>query len=395
MQLSKTVRAKQIKRERESQGLPVFDGGLGENPSPPPKQIIDSFARHANKNSYENAMGIEELKNILGSRIVLGNGLKPLLATVQLAFMKSNPHGIIVHIVPMWLSYREQTKLLQLPVANIIPKSRDYRVTAEDIRETLKSLSGRPHLILFNSPNNPTGYVYSLSEVREFASVFREYDSTVLFDSIYEHIIHPYEIFCDLALHYPKTITGSSLSKNISCGGYRLGWLKFPRELVDLWGKCLEIASMSYTCPTTALQYVAVDYLKGDFETYYTNQSKMFGEVTEKCAVELQRMGLWTSKPQGAYYLLVDFAAYAIELISKKILTSDDLSDYLCEELGFITIPGSVFGINEPYIVRYSVVDIKDIDHEIGIFNDEKIDDLIDTLLAWILKIQSDYVEES
>jgi len=386
MRLSRTVRAKQIRREREKAGLPVYDGGLGENPSPPPKEIIISIASHVNKHGYENAMGIDELQSVLGPRLVLGNGLKPLLATLQLAFAKLHPRGTIVHIVPMWLSYREQTTLLELSVTNVETKYKDdYRVTAADLEGTLSKLEGKPHLVLFNSPNNPTGYVYSSKEMKEFASVFEKYQSVVLHDYIYEHIIHP---SCkdsgDLSKIYSKCIKGSSLSKNVSCGGYRFGWLIFPDMLEDLWRKCLEIASIQYTCPTTPLQYVACDILSADLTPYYRAQSVMFGDVTKLCAKALREMNLRVSEPEGAYYLLVDFAAYKDLLLEKGISDSDGLSEILCEEIGFITVPGCVFGIKEPYVVRYSIVDITEIDHSNGTYNIDRILAFHHELSKWL-----------
>ena len=86
-----------------SKNLVVYDGGLGENPVPQPKCMIDTLKKYAHMKQYTSSTGIEEL-NILGKNLIVGNGLKPLLFLIQLAFSKIYSNGIILYFTPYWLS---------------------------------------------------------------------------------------------------------------------------------------------------------------------------------------------------------------------------------------------------------------------------------------------------
>ena len=100
--------------------LKIFDAGLGENPMPPPKCMVEAVKKYAHLKHYTDTDGIPELQNILGPNLVIGNGLKPLLFLVQLAFSKLYPDNTIIHLKPHWVSYKEQTQIKQCNIVGRI-----------------------------------------------------------------------------------------------------------------------------------------------------------------------------------------------------------------------------------------------------------------------------------
>ena len=362
MKLSSTVLAKKIKLERESLNLPIFNGGLGENPVPIPPSIKKVLQETAECKYYTDAAGIPELQTVLNSKhLLVGNGLKPLLMVLQLAFLQLHPTGKVVHIAPYWVSYKEQTEILNIPTITLpTTSSNKWRLTKEDIIRCFEEhqLKGTPHLILFNSPNNPTGYVYSKEEINDFSSIFKRYGTTVLHDHIYEHINWTHE-----PVTIEGAIVGSSMSKNFACGGYRFGWMIFPKELETLRQYCLCIASYMYTCPSTPIQFSAVKALEmpQDVQEHIDFQNKMWQNISNEIIPLFEEQHIECTKTEGAYYTMLDFKYYKQQFKKINIETSAQLNKYLIESIGFVTVPAEAFGIYNELILRYSMVDICDI----------------------------------
>ncbi len=396
MEVSRTIKAKKIKADRIRKKLPVYNGGCGENPCPTPPSIIEALCAYANEKQYSSASGIPEMQqHFKGQQIVVGNGLKPLLMIVQLAFNRMHTDGVIVHITPSWLSYTEQTRLLRLKSISIVTESSNmWRLTHENLRDSFEknNLKSKPHLIILNNPNNPTGYVYNKEEMKAFGRIFDEYGTVVVYDNIYEHMVFP---SCknagDIRDYCSNVITGSSLSKNFAAGGYRLGWLAFPKELRSLWETCFCISSFMYTCPTTPVQYAGAHALSlsNDIPPHLVFQKTMFENISKVVVHKLKSMKLKCSEPEGAYYTLVDFEHYAGDIKKQDLLTSDELCFYLAEHLGLITIAGSAFGIQKPYVLRYSMIDIKQINVQKKSFNFFAIEQFMHVLEKWLKEISS------
>lgn len=389
MEISKTLLAKQIKNDRLSKNLVVYDGGLGENPVPQPKCMIDTLKKYAHMKQYTSSTGIEELQNILGKNLIVGNGLKPLLFLIQLAFSKIYSNGIILYFTPYWLSYKEQTKILNIKTVDI--PNTDYKVTPELLERVLKHVTV-PHMILFNNPNNPSGLIYTNDEVEKLCEVFKKYNSIVLSDEIYNYLGHNWTKIHSPGLYYDKVIVGNSLSKNFASGGYRLGWLKFPEELDNLenmYGMCKVLASSIYSCPSVALQYVAANALSipSDVVKSIKFQKMMYSSVADYCKGKFKIMNLNYTDSSAAWYFLLDFINWENKLEKIGINTSDQLNKHLAETLGFITVSGSAFGIKKQLILRYSYVDIKNIDVENERCDYSNIVTGLEVLHDWLLSI--------
>tara|TARA_Y100000996_G_scaffold403624_1_gene376790 strand:- start:4112 stop:5290 length:1179 start_codon:yes stop_codon:yes gene_type:complete len=382
MNVSATLKAKSIKIDRLKKKLSVYDAGLGENPMPPPNIVLNSISKHAHHKEYTDSKGIPKLQKILNSELLLvGNGLKPLIFNVQLSFQKLYPNGVIVYIIPIWVSYLEQSNILNIKNVKIYP-SNNWKITSQDLENTLKNIQV-PHLVVFNNPNNPSGCIYTVKEVENFAKIFEKYNSIVFSDSIYSDIVHPkYKFnYGIISNFYRKTIIGTSLSKSYACGGHRFGWLIFQdEELKELYNTCQILASSIYSCPTVFLQYVTVDLLKSDISEYLTFQSNMYQQIREYCYSEFTKLHLKVSECAAAWYFLLDFNYYSNYLQKMYIFNSDDLNEYLANNLGIITVSGSNFGIKKSYVIRYSFVDISDISVENKTYNISNIKKCIQVL---------------
>lgn len=394
MKPSQTLQAKKIKLDRKNKNLKVYDGGLGENPFPTPSPIVNAMIDHAEESGYRSADGIIELqRHFPNQRLIVGNGLKPLLMVIQLAFNRLYPNAVIVHIVPAWVSYMEQTELLNIRTVNVKTKpSAMWRLTPDDLREAFDQyqLKSVPHMVILNSPNNPTGYVYNASEMEKFGEVFNEYNSTILYDNIYEHIVFPSTNPGDIRKTCKKVVSASSLSKNYASGGYRLGWLAFPEILTPLWEACFAVSTYMYTCPTTPVQYAAAKALDSKdtlIQHYLKFQSTTFYHISKVVLHKLRALKLKCTQTEGAYYTLVDFEYYIDALRKYGITTSDQLCVYMAEQLGLITVSGSAFAIEKPCVLRYSMVDIADIDTLRESFNFLPIGQFMHVLGQWLKQL--------
>ena len=387
MNSSATLLAKHIKLYRKKNNLPVYDGGLGENPLPAPRSLIQAIRLNAHLKEYTSTDGIPQLKKLLGNNLVVGNGLKPLIFLIQLAFSKLYPNGTIYHIIPAWVSYLEQTSILNIKTKKIYPNN-DYKLTPEILEEYLKD-DPNEKLILLNNPCNPSGCIYNKEEMKNLSVIFKKYDCIVFSDEIYKEIVHPKHEFGDIKDYYSKLVRGSSLSKSVACGGYRLGWLIFDESLVNLHKMSKVLASSIYSCPSLMLQHAAVKSLEEPYDVKLQKdfQKNMFQNICEYCKEEFKNLKLKVSDSKSAWYILIDFDYYKNQLENKNINNSNDLSTELSTSIGFITVSGSAFGLKNKYVLRYSLVDIKNINIKDKTYDINNIKQGINELKKWLLKI--------
>lgn len=365
--ISATLKSKDIVKCRLKKGLPVYNYGLGANSIPQPKYLIDKMKEYSNKKYYTSSEGVDKLNkaiknnftnnNYTVDKVLFGNGLKELLFVVQLCF-----EGKILHITPSWLSYKEQINILKKQDNLIEVKTtieNNFKVDIELLEQILKENENHNKIIIFNNPNNPTGLIYTPKEVEDMALIFKKYNCIVFADEIYMNINHFNEIESISSFIPELTIRGSSVSKDLACGGYRLGWITFPKSLNELFLKCRAAASSIYSCPCTPIQYACADMLKNkkeltDFFEYNNNVYKL---ISKKCCDILSKSKLKFIRPMSAWYIFVDFSNYQEELSKLNIKSSVELNNYLTEQFGIITVSGNNFSSNK-LTLRFSLVDL-------------------------------------
>ena len=149
------------------------------------------------------------------------------------------------------------------------------------------------------------------------------------------------------------------------------------------------LASSIYSCPSLMLQHAAVKSLEEPYDVKLQKdfQKNMFQNICEYCKEEFKNLKLKVSDSKSAWYILIDFDYYKNQLENKNINNSNDLSTELSTSIGFITVSGSAFGLKNKYVLRYSLVDIKNIDINNKIYNIDNIKKGIDELKNWLNKL--------
>ena len=385
---SPTLFAKNVMTERINKNLPVYNGGLGENPLPAPKCLQDAIVKYKHRKEYTSSTGIEPLKNLLGNKIIVGNGSKELIFIMQLAFSKMYPNGCIFYLYPAWVSYMEQSNILGINAKGIMTNS-EYKIDPDVLDEELGKIYPNETMIIFNNPCNPTGKMYTKDEVDSIQKIFRKYGTIVFNDEIYKELVHPQYMnnYGEMDKVYPeKTVSGNSLSKTFACGGYRLGWMVFPEsgELNTLYKVCNSLASSIYSCPSIMLQYVAVEALKFSDEilNMMDFQRNMFSELGEYVWTRLISMNIVCSTPEAAWYIWMDFKNYKEKLEKLNITSSTQLTTYLIETFGIVLVAGDAFGV-DGLTCRYSYIDI-DFDIEKKTYEFDRIKDCMNILEKWL-----------
>ena len=356
---SATLRSSTIVNLRKKQGLKVYNGGLGANPLKQHSILINCLKYNADKKEYVAPTGILDLNQLIckkyGSEYALiGNGLKELIFVLLLGWVDD-----VYLVTPCWVSYIEQTKILNRKTHYIKTNIKNnFKLTAKLLEESVKNNS-KNKLLFLNNPTNPTGAVYTPKELQEIADICLKYDITVFADEIYMDIVHNNNKAIPFHTIYHKTITGSSLSKNFGCGGYRVGWLTFPKSLEELYNKIHIISSSTYSCASHCLQYVAYQALiyPPGIVKYIDTQKFIFSNIGQIVYQQFNSIGLSTTKPEGAWYIFLDFAKFKDRLNQNNINDDDKLCTKLIEDIGFVTVPGSSFGYQGLYL-RYSFVDL-------------------------------------
>tara|TARA_Y100000385_G_C13091086_1_gene638817 strand:- start:1798 stop:2985 length:1188 start_codon:yes stop_codon:yes gene_type:complete len=379
--ISPTLNCKNIIKNREENSLPVYNMGLGANSLEQPKILIDNVVKYSSKKEYTSATGIDSLnkvikknysnKNYVVDQVLFGNGLKELLYIVQSTFK-----GKIIHITPSWVSYKEQIVILNKE-ANLIEIHTDfesgYKINLKTLESELKKIENEKKIILFNNPNNPTSLVYNKEEIESLAFVLKKYNCIVFADEIYHNLVYKKDFYSISNILPDLTIRGSSVSKDLACGGYRLGWITFPKKLDWFFYECWASASSIYSCPCTAIQYACAETFNNmeKLNSYFEKSIKIYKSISEDIKNILSKSEIRYYNPESSWYIFANFDNYKNSLLKLNIKNSFELSNYLINEMGIITVAGEAFNC-KGYNLRFSLVDIEYEDNEIYINNMKK-----------------------
>ena len=362
--ISATLKSKIILEEYHKQNITIYNFGLGENPIEQPPYYIEKVKEYAHKKQYASCTGILELnatlQNIYNTvdtqyNIIVGNGLKELIFILQMAF-----EGTLIHITPSWISYKEQTNIL--PDKHVIDFETciddEFSVCLEKLDALLETMNNSYKLLLFNNPNNPTGVVYQNDELRAIANILKKHQCLVFADEIYLHLCHEQNIQSISSFIPELTIIGSSVSKDLGCGGYRLGWLAFPQQTSELYYKCAQYSSNIFSCASVPIQY-ATNYMLSNTDLYkqhYSETNSIFSYISREMYNILCGSKLKFVKPNSAWYIVIDFGRYTEALKQLQIHNSIELSNYLLEKLQILTVAGQHFAL-KGLCLRLSFVD--------------------------------------
>lgn len=321
-----------------SQGFPDFD---------PPREITDRLKEIADSGPHQYALtwGAQNFREALAKKQEHFYGMKvdpdkELVVTcgsteAMMAAMMSvcNPGDEVVIFSPFYENYGADTILsgaepIYVP---LIPPTFSFdadRLEAAMKRDKVKAL------ILCN-PSNPCGKVFTKEELELIASLAIKYDIYVITDEVYEHIVYePFQHICIATLPgmRERTIVCNSLSKTYSITGWRLGYVMAPAEIADQVKKVHDFLTVGAAAP---LMEAAVTGLCFD-DSYYKGLQAHYTHMKELFTGGLDELGFTFTRPQGAYYVLMDISEYGY---SDDLLFCEDLA----RKVGVGAVPGSSF----------------------------------------------------
>jgi len=316
---------------------------FGQSPLPLPKVLSQALIKNADKGHYSDANGVFELREAIAGFNERHFGLK---VSPDDIFVGPGTKGV-VHIIfnilqgdviipsASWIGYSPIANLLEKPV-HVLPTElkNDYKIEAKQLETFLKKAKAKQHLLIINSPNNPTGAVYSKKELEAIATVCRKYNTYVLADEIYALTTYKMSDFTSMGTVYPEgTFTLNGIAKDRSAGGYRVGYTIFPTNCHDeLRAEFKKVAATMYTNIPTPIQYAAITAYKPnkEIEEYFDTARKLHQLIGQYMSQEVGKIkGLRVTKPKGGFYFFVDFNDVKKNLKRKGVKTSNQLAEFL------------------------------------------------------------------
>jgi len=347
------------------QGVDVISFGVGEPDFDTPKHIRQAAVRAMEEGftRYTAAGGMPELKDAIIEKfrednnltyerdaVMVSCGGKHVLYNLAQAIL--DPGDEVVIPSPYWVSYPPIVVLAGAePVIVETGEANDFKVSPEALEEVITS---RTKLLILNSPSNPTGSVYTKSELETLGEVVLRHDISVVSDEIYEKLVFDEKPFCGIAQVSDelkaRTFVVNGLSKTYAMTGWRIGYVAGDREVIAGMTK---IQSQSTSNPNSIAQRAAIVALNGP-QDLVQDMLQAFDERRKYLVERLNAMpGIHCNMPGGAFYAFPNVSHYfKTNLDGKNVEGSSDLCEYLLTEARVALVPGAAFGADD--FVRFS-----------------------------------------
>jgi len=371
-------------RELKSQGKPVIGFGAGEPDFPSPDYVVDAAIKAAadpKNHKYSPAAGLESLREVIAKttkdysgfeinadNIIVSNGGKQSILTAFLSTLDTGDEVIIP--APYWTTYPEAVKIAGgTPVFIETEKSNNFKVTVDQLE---KSKTKNTKMLVWCSPSNPTGVVYTKEESEEIYDWIFKNDLWILSDELYEHLVYEGKTSPSPAIYDPElknTIIVNGVSKSYSMTGWRVGWLIGNKDVVGLGKK---IQSQATSNVSNVSQLAAESALLNGLKV--TNEMKAAFNRRRLFATEKIKSipNLNVVESTGAFYLFVDISHYCSE--ENGLNTSEEFCEWLLEKYYIAFVPGEVFGTPGFMRLSYALSD-EDLDNGLSRLS-EAIDNL-------------------
>ncbi|MCS6968956.1 MAG: pyridoxal phosphate-dependent aminotransferase [Cytophagales bacterium] len=366
---SQTLEMAKKARQLRAKGIDVISLNLGEPDFQTPQHIKEAAKKAIDEGFtfYTPVAGIPELRKgiaeklcrenhiqVTAENIVVSTGAKQSLANVLLCLI--NPGDEVIIFAPFWVSYLEMVKLAEgKPVIVSGALENEYKVTAQQLQA---AITPKTKAIMFSSPCNPTGAVFSRQELTAIARVVKEHEENggnpiyIIADEIYEYINFTGEHFSIGSLDFIKdnVITVNGFSKGFAMTGWRVGYMAGPKWLADACDK-MQGQVTSGTC--SIAQKAALAAITGDL-TPTLQMAQAYRRRRDLAKELLQQIpGIKTNHPEGAFYIFPDVSAYFGKSFGNYYIgNSYDLCMYLLNEAHVSIVDGDSFGA--PNCVRIS-----------------------------------------
>ena len=353
-------------RELKNQGVDVIGLSLGEPDFNTPEFIKDAAiqAVNDNYNSYSPVDGYANLKQAIATKfkrdngldytadqIVVSTGAKQSIANVCMVLL--NPGDEVLLPAPYWVSYSAIATLAEAK-STIIPTSieNDFKITPQQLEN---AITPQTKLIMFNSPNNPSGTIYTEEEYRALGKVLEKYpDIYILSDEIYEHINYgtPHFSLAAIPSLYDRTITVNGVAKAFAMTGWRIGYIGAPKWIAKACNKMQGQITSGANCIAQRATITALEAPVSNIQ-YMIDEFKNRRELI--IALLTQIPGIKLNQPQGAFYVFPDISTYfGKTLRGKTIENASDFALYLLEEAHVATVTGDAFGNSKCIRISYA-----------------------------------------
>ena len=364
MEESATIAMSRKSRELKAAGKDIISLSLGEPDFVTPQFIKDAALEAMNKNftMYTPVSGYDDLRESISlkfkrdngleyskDQIVVSTGAKQSIANVVLSII--NPGDEVIIPAPYWVSYLEIVKVAE-GNSVVIPATidSDFKITAAQLK---KAITPKTRMMIFSTPCNPTGSVYSKQELFELAQVLKEHPQIVVIsDEIYEHINFSghHESLAQFPEVYNQVVTVNGLSKAWAMTGWRLGYIGASKEIASACDK-MQGQFTSATCSITQRAAIAAMHadpaiLKDMITAFHLRRDLVLEKLNEM-------EGVQANVPEGAFYVFPDISYFFGKSYNGKVIKdSNDLCLYLLDEALVALVLGDAFG--DPNCIRIS-----------------------------------------
>tara|TARA_B110001450_G_C17620745_1_gene481123 strand:+ start:322 stop:1515 length:1194 start_codon:yes stop_codon:yes gene_type:complete len=361
---SATIAMARKARELKSQGIDIISLSLGEPDFNTPDFIKDAAKEGIDKNfsKYMPVNGYQDLREAISDKfkrdnsirysteqIVVSTGAKQSIANVVLSLI--NPGDEVIVPAPYWVSYAEIIKMAEgIPVFIETSIKNDFKISPLELKDAITS---KTKMMIYSSPCNPSGSVYSKQELRSLADVLVNYPSiTVLSDEIYEHINFTGSYFSIGAFPdmYNQVVTINGVSKSFAMTGWRLGYIGAPLHIAQA---CTKIQGQ-FTSGTSGISQRAAIAAVSAEPSVVHEMRDAFLTRRDFILKELNKInGININKPQGAFYVFPDVSAFFNKSYGGfNVTNSDQLAMYILETAKVAVVTGNAFG--SPNCIRIS-----------------------------------------
>lgn len=366
MEPSATLEMAQKSRELKDQGIDIISLSLGEPDFDTPDYIkkagIDAIKNNFSK--YPPVAGYMELReaivkkfkrdnnlNFKPSQVVVSTGAKQSLANIFLSVLDQGDEVIV--FAPYWVTYYEQIKLAQgTPVVIQSDISTDFKINIEELKN---AITAKTKLIIFSSPCNPSGTVFTKEELEEIAKVVSHHpEITIISDEIYELINFDgnHESIAQFDYIKEQVVIVNGVSKGFSMTGWRLGYIAGPQWLADA---CIKAQGQITSGTSTVSQKAAIEAISNSPEKV----KYMLDEFKERKKLVVEGInsieGVVCNNPSGAFYVFPDVSSFFGKSYEGKIINNaSELTLFILEQGKVALVTGEAFGSDTTIRISYA-----------------------------------------
>ncbi|MFL2601799.1 MAG: pyridoxal phosphate-dependent aminotransferase [Flavobacteriaceae bacterium] len=369
--VSATLEMASKARELKNKGIDVIGLSLGEPDFNTPEFIKQAAinAVEENWNSYSPVDGYADLKKAIckkferdnnisykPSQIVVSTGAKQSIANVCMVLL--NPGDEVVLPAPYWVSYSAIATLAEAKSV-IIPSTieNDFKISPEQLEGSINS---KTKLVMFNSPNNPSGTIYTKKELEAMGEILKKYPNVyILSDEIYEHINYgtPHFSIAGIPELYDRTITVNGVAKAFAMTGWRIGYIGAPKWIAKACNKMQGQITSGANCIAQRATITALNEPIKKIQ-YMIDEFAKRREIIIKLLKDIP--GIKLNKPCGAFYVFPDVSSYFGKVLKgKKIKNATDFALYLLEKAHVATVTGEAFGNGNCIRISYAASEEK------------------------------------